>query len=103
MSRENHLLHFHISKKRRIGLIDKVAVVAAFVYPLTATPQVIEIFKGNIDGVSLLTWFGFILFALFFIMYGLVHKITPINISNNLLLLIDGLVVAGVVTQGIIA
>lgn len=99
MSRQNHLLHFHISKKRQLSWLDKTAVIAAFVYPLVGVPQVIEVLKGNVGGISLISWFGFIGFSFFFLIYGIAHKIVPMIISNTLWLLVDGLVVVGVLVH----
>ena len=96
MSRQNHLLHFHISKKRQLTWLDKIAVIAAFVYPLSGLPQVIEVLQGNSEGVSVLSWLGFMAFSSFFLIYSLVHKITPMIITNALWVMIDGLIVAGV-------
>lgn len=103
MARQNYLLHFHISKKRQISWLDKIAVIAAFIYPLSGLPQVIEVFQGNVDGVSVSSWIGFIFFSIFFMAYGLVHKIKPMIITNALWLVIDGLIVAGVLTHKMIA
>ncbi len=99
MSRQNHILHFHISKKRQLNTFDKVAIMAAFAYPLTGVPQVISVIHGQTAGVSLASWFGFIIFAVFFLTYGAVHRIKPMIITNALWLLIDGLVVVGVIVQ----
>lgn len=96
MSRQNHLLHFHISKRKKLTYFDKLVAVAAFLYPLSGIPQVIEIFQGNIDGVSMLSWAGFIVFSILFLAYGVVHKITPMIVTNALWLVIDGLVVIGI-------
>lgn len=99
MSRQNHILHFHISKTRRLNAFDKIAVIAAFAYPLTGIPQVISVLRGESSGISLPSWFGFIIFAAFFLVYGVVHRIKPMIITNALWLLVDCLVVAGVIIQ----
>ena len=93
------MLHFHISKKRRLSAFDKVAVVAAFAYPITGVPQIFSVLQGQTSGISLPSWFGFILFALFFLVYGAVHRIKPMIITNALWLLVDSLVVTGVIVQ----
>jgi len=103
MSRQNHLLHFHISKKRQITWLDKTAVIAAFIYPISGLPQVIEVFQGNVAGVSVSSWVGFILFGTFFMIYGAIHKIKPMIITNALWLIIDGLVLLGVLMHRMIA
>ncbi len=102
MSRQNHLLHFHISKKRQVTLIDKIAIIVAFIYPASGLPQAVEVFQGNIEGVSVLTWASFIAFSVFFLVYGLVHKITPMVITNILWIVVDGSVVVGVLMNGML-
>ena len=102
MSRQNHLLHFHISKKRQLNAFDKIAVIAAFAYPLTGVPQVISVLQGQTSGISLPSWYGFIIFAVFFLVYGVVHRIKPMVITNALWLLVDGLVVAGVFVHSMV-
>lgn len=96
MSRHNHILHYHISKKKKLNYFDKFVVLASFVYPLSGVPQIIKVFEGHTDGVSIISWMGFMLFALIFLFYGLVHKIKPMIITNGLWLIADGMVVAGV-------
>jgi len=99
MSRNNHIALHHISKKRQINFFDRTIVVAAFISPLFGIPQVAGVLSGNIAGVSLFSWIGFMFFALLFLMYGYIHRIKPIIISNALWLVIDGFVVAGVVSH----
>jgi hypothetical protein len=102
MSRQNHLLHFHISKKKHISLFDKMIVIAAFIYPLSGLPQVVAVFSGNADGVSLLAWLGFICFSILFLVYGLKHEIKPMIITNGLWIVVDGLIVVGVLMHDVI-
>lgn len=99
MSRQNHLLHFHISKRRRLSWLDKTAVIAAFIYPLSGLPQVVSVLRGNSDGVSVASWLGFVVFCLFFMIYAIVHKIKPMIITNALWLVVDGLILIGVVAH----
>lgn len=103
MSRQNHLLHFHISKKQRLSWLDKMAVIAAFVYPLSGLPQVIGVLSGNTEGVSISSWLGFVVFSLFFMMYAIAHKIKPMIITNALWLVIDCLVIFGVFAHKVLA
>lgn len=75
-------------------------VCAAFIYPLVGIPQVVEVFGGNIEGVSLFSWTGFVFFALLFLMYGIIHKIKPMIITNVLWLIVDGMVIGGALIHG---
>lgn len=59
----------------------------------------VEVMNGNIEGVSLVSWIGFIAFSSFFFIYGLVHRIKPIIITNFLWIVIDAAVVITVIVR----
>lgn len=99
MGRQNHLLHVRLSKQRRLSYLDKLAMVVAFLYPLSGVPQVIEVFTNGSEGVSLLSWAGFALFSLLFLLYSVAHRIKPMIITNMLWLIVDSLVVIGIIVQ----
>lgn len=99
MSRHSHTFDLRMSKKKRLALIDRVAIVASFMYPLTGVPQVIEVLGGNIAGVSILSWAGFSLFSVFFVLYGLMHKVRPMIISNTIWFIVDILIIVGVLVH----
>jgi uncharacterized protein with PQ loop repeat len=99
MSRQNHLFHYHISKKKRLDLFDKVAVLASFMYPLIGLPQALEAVGGNTAGISLPSWIGFMIFSLFFFAYGLIHDIKPMIITNFLWVIVDGAVIFAVLVH----
>jgi uncharacterized protein with PQ loop repeat len=96
MSRHHLLLDFHMTKKKRITLFDKFIMVAAVCYPLTTVPQITEVFKGNTEGVSVTTWGGYIIFSFLFLIYGLIHKVKPMIVSNGLWVIVNSLVAVGV-------
>jgi uncharacterized protein with PQ loop repeat len=78
-------------------LINRVMLVAAVVYPLTAIPQVYVIFSTkDASGVSLSTWIGFILFGIIYLLYAIIHRLTPNIISQILWLTIEVIIVVGV-------
>lgn len=95
MSRENYNLHKHIETKKKLGAFDVIVIVASFLYPLSGVPQIIQIFQGTTDGVSIYSWLGFLLFASIFLVYGLKHRVTPMIIANSIWIIVDGLVVIG--------
>lgn len=87
-------LYKHLSKK--ISIIDHLMSATAVVHPLTASPQVYQIYTTHdVSGVSLLTWLGFMALGLIFLAYGLVHKIKPLIITQILWFIMDFLVVYG--------
>ena len=71
--------------------------VVAVIHPLTATPQVYQIYSTqSVEGVSLLTWLGFMVLGAVFLAYGVVHKIKPFIVTQVLWFVIDFLIVAGI-------
>ena len=99
MSRENYKFHKHIQKKKKITTFDMVVIVAAFLYPLSSVPQVIQVFHGSTDGVSLYSWVGFTLFSTIFLIYGFKYRIVPMIITNSVWLLMDILVIIGLLVD----
>jgi hypothetical protein len=93
MSHQNHLVHQHINRKKRLNLFDKTAMVVACIYPATGIPQMVQVISGPSEGVSLVSWMGFIVFSLFFFIYGIVHAIKPIIVTNFLWIIVDSTVV----------
>ncbi len=70
---------------------------AAFIYPITGIPQVIKVFSGNVDGVALLSWIGFLFFVSLFLIYSIAHKIKPMIITYAIWWIIDASVVIGII------
>lgn len=91
----------HLVKKKktifkREAAFDRVVLLVSVLYPLTAIPQLVGILRGNIDGVSIVSWTGFLVCAAIFFVYGLRHKVWPMILSNMLWVVVDGLVVTGI-------
>ena len=97
MSRDNLTLHKHIEKKKKLNTFDIVVIFASFLYPLSSIPQVISVFQGSIEGVSIYSWIGFLIFASIFFTYGIKHKIFPMLIANSIWIVMDSLVIIGYV------
>lgn len=81
---------------KRDATFDRVVLLVSVLYPLSALPQLVAIFEGNIDGVSVVSWAGFFVCAAIFLIYGLRHKVWPMILSNTLWVAVDGLVVIGI-------
>ncbi|MNL73666.1 hypothetical protein D3C87_1991620 [compost metagenome] len=86
---------------KRDTAFDRLVLLVSILYPLSALPQMISIFKGNIDGVSVASWAGFFVCAGIFLVYGLRHKVWPMILSNALWVVVDGLVVVGLISYRI--
>ncbi len=102
MSRQHHAFYVHLSKKKQKDLFDKLVGVAAFLYPLSSLPQMVLVFQGSTDGVSVVSWLGFAAFSTLFLVYGLVHKIRPVIVTNFLWVLVDLFIVFGTLTHRMI-
>ena len=73
-------------------------MIASLIHPLTAIPQVYSIYSThNVSGVSLWTWFGFMILGLVFLLYAISHKLRPLIINQVIWFIVDFLVVIGVV------
>ncbi len=58
-------------------------------------PQIIKIWIDRDLGVSLTTWIGFLIGALFWLFYGLVHREKPIIFTNLAVIIADLMVILG--------
>lgn len=99
MSVSERAMHEHIATKKRLSFLDRIVIIASFLYPLSASSQVYEVFTGHADGVSPISWSIFLLCASLFLVYGVKHKITPMIIANSIWLVMDSLVIIGLLAQ----
>lgn len=96
-----HIVRKKKTAPKRDATFDRVVLLISVLYPLTAIPQLAGILRGNIDGVSIVSWAGFLVCAAIFFVYGLRHKVWPMILSNMLWIVVDGLVVAGIAVHRI--
>jgi len=82
-------------------LMDRFIYVVAVFGPVISLPQIwkIWILKEAV-GVSAITWSGYLLIAIFWLIYGFMHKEKPIIFANVLWLFIHSTIVIGVVIYG---
>ena len=81
-----------------MSVLDKLVLFVSVAYPLSALPQAIEIFQGNAEGVSVISWMSFLVCAALFLAYGLKNRVFPMIISNVLWIAMDSLVVIGLLS-----
>ena len=98
MLNTKHITHKskHPKKDTRF---DRLVLFISILYPLSAVPQLIGIFEGNIAGVSIYSWTGFLVCASLFLIYGLRHKVWPMILSNTLWVMVDSLVVIAMLSH----
>ena len=81
--------------------MDELVYIIAVFGPFMTLPQVLTIWiEKNTAGVSLTTWIAYIFIAVFWLMYGIMHKEKPIIISNICWILVELLIVVGIVIYG---
>ena len=81
--------------------VDKLIYVAAIGGPAMAIPQILKIWvEKNASGVSMLTWSMLLIFSLFWITYGIIHKDWPILFTNIGWLFFDSLIIIGLFAYG---
>lgn len=73
----------------------------SFAIPLSAFPQIWEIYSNkNVGGVSLLSWVLYLLGAIPFLMYGIIHKQKEIIILNASWITTELVIVVGILLYG---
>ena len=97
----NHFWRRKAARHKYGIVIDDAMAVAAVIHPLTALPQVIEIYSTkNATGVSIYTWLGFMAIGIVFLAYGIYHRLTPFIVNQVLWFLLDAAVIIGVLKFG---
>lgn len=82
-------------------MTEKMALLAGVLYPLSAVPQVVKIYgQKDASGLSLLSWAGFALIEIVFLVYGSAHRLKPIIITGALWLVVYGLIIGGIIYYG---
>jgi uncharacterized protein with PQ loop repeat len=82
-------------------MIDHVMMVIAFLYPLTGVPQIVTVFTTQkAEGVSLVSWCGFLVVGVIYLFYALMHRLKPLIIAQAFWLIVDALVIVGVLLYG---
>ena len=66
--------------------------------PIVTIPQLIEIWLNkNASGVSVISWIAYLVGAMFWLFYGLVHREKPIIFTYGVWIVIDILIVIGTI------
>ncbi len=75
----------HLHRRKRKNFIDRFIYIFAIGGPLMNIPQLLKIWiEKSASGVSIISWVGFSLTALIWLIYGVIHKEKPIVVANVL-------------------
>jgi uncharacterized protein with PQ loop repeat len=98
----HHAVHHHKRKHHTTNqsaitrFIDHSAYLMGAITIAVNVPQLISVWTApSTAGVSLVSWIGFLLGSVFWLIYGLLHREKPIIVINGGLIIIQGLIVLG--------
>lgn len=90
----NHELFPNPNKLK--NTVDRLAYLS-IILPLMTLPQLFVIFQSHdARGLSIITWLSYLIGALFWTVYGLLHKAKQISIPNLLMAVIDLGIIFGI-------
>ncbi len=106
--------HFHLRKKKKNktqeqfpykskfkNFIDRVIYPVALLGPIVTVPQFLDVWTSkDASGLSLLTWSSWVVISVFWLIYGMLHKESPIIFANILWILVQGGTVLGILLYG---
>ena len=100
MPHSEHLHHMQrVHKKQKTSAFDRLIIVISIAYPLSSLPQLISVYRGNTEGVSILSWLIFLICASLFLAYGIRHRVTPMIVANSLWIIVDSMIVIGLLIR----
>jgi uncharacterized protein with PQ loop repeat len=77
--------------------IEGFALTAGIVQPLITLPQIIAIYGSHsAKDVSLLTWLGYLIFGVIFLVYGIVFNLKPIWVGQIIWVTMQAITVVGI-------
>jgi uncharacterized protein with PQ loop repeat len=84
----------------RSNTLNKLVLAVGIIEPLITIPQAYTVWADKqTTGVSLLTWTGYVVAAIIWVLYGLKIKDKPIIISSAMWVLVEAAVVLGVLIR----
>lgn len=92
-------LHRHkkIKHKKSHSGFDHFMFFIALMGPIMTIPQVYDIYSTKkVAGFSTITWGAYAIFAVFWIIYSIIHKDKPILINSFAFLFLNTLVLIGI-------
>ena len=96
---EEHQKYPHPDPK--IRFLDNLVYIIAFIFPLSAIPQIINIWVyKNAQGVSIVSWGLFLILTIPLIAYGIVHKSKQLSIMWILWLIVYITIIVGTYLYG---
>lgn len=96
---QKHEPYPHPNKFKRF--MDKAIFVIGVLGPLLTVPQVTKIWlEKNASGVSIISWAAYLFYAVFWLIYGFLHKERPIIVTYLSWIVLDLFIVVGIIIYG---
>ena len=87
--------------KKEQKQIDWLMLAAGIVGPLSALPQLVDIYRDkSAHDLSLISWSFFLVLCVIYFCYAIVHRIKPLIIAQFLWIAVYGLITLGIVIYG---
>lgn len=81
--------------------IDRFIYVIGIFSVSILVPQLYEILSTkSAEGVSLITWMGFFTSSTFWLIYGILHKVKPIIITNTGAIILHTMIILSIIAYG---
>ena len=77
------------------SLIDHLALIAGIVGPLATIPQAINVWNGEVAGVSLLMWILFTIGTVILIIYSILYRLKSLFIAEVIWLIMEIVILVG--------
>jgi len=106
---------FHLHKRKRFYLnlepfphpkkwkkfLDKIIYAVGIAGPILVIPQAIKIWVDkDATGVSVISWAGFVLLGVIWLLYAIAHKEKPLIVTYIGFIIVQSFVVIGVLIYG---
>jgi hypothetical protein len=86
---------------KQMPILEKLVLGVTILYPLTAVPQIYKIWVyKEVSGVSILTWFLFLIFIIPLIMYSVAKRERKLTIMWSVWLIVYMVIILGIFVNG---
>ena len=99
--------HFHKRKKRELHpnkykrFLDRIIYAVGIFGPIMTIPQLWKIWVyQNATGVSATSWIAYLICAIVWMFYGIVHKDKPIIFTYSIWIILEIFIVVGTLMYG---
>ena len=83
------------------AFMDKAIYVVCIFGPIMTIPQLTKIWVyKNAQGISVISWFAYLITALFWLTYGIMHKEKPIIFTNSIWIILEIFIIIGTILYG---